>query len=441
MDAISFTANLLLQFLTGFTTQIALGTLIFCWNRPRRSRFRLRLLVFAPFCIVPSVYRGLTGLSFYQLPAFFIGWFAYIFLALVLLASLLALFCFDLPYPQAVYFCTAAHVLQNLSYMFQCILERTLLSESPQVILRVATLCVTVLMWLAAYRFLIRRVLTEQVDFENRLLMLFCIVTALIINVFHYWTYMFNYTNLSTLIYEAICCVLLLGIQFQLFDRSKIKNEHKLMAQIYHDAEQQQRLSRETIDIINQKCHDLKHQIARLRNHRGVEGEDQFLSEAEDAIQIYDIMIKTGNDVLDTILTEKSLLCSHLKINLAVIADGSRLGFMEEPDIYSLFGNALDNAIECLRREEEENRILSLNISASSDALTIKLDNYCSCPLKFRDGLPVSSDEKSGYHGFGTKSIQHIAKKYGGILSIRQDLDINSFVLAIVFPFTSRPPV
>ena len=56
--------------------------------------------------------------------------------------------------------------------------------------------------------------------------------------------------------------------------------------------------------------------------------------------------------------------------------------------------------------------------------ITIKLDNYCSHPLKFRDGLPVSSDEKSGYHGFGTKSIQHITGKYGGILSIRQNLDI-----------------
>ena len=56
--------------------------------------------------------------------------------------------------------------------------------------------------------------------------------------------------------------------------------------------------------------------------------------------------MRTGNEILDTILTEKSLICENSGIHINCVADGSLLAFMNPVDLYTLFGNALDNAIE-----------------------------------------------------------------------------------------------
>ena len=66
----------------------------------------------------------------------------------------------------------------------------------------------------------------------------------------------------------------------------------------------------------------------------------------EQEIRSYEAQNKTGNEVLDTILTSKSLYCQQHGITLTCVADGAALDFMDTMDLCSLFGNALDNAIE-----------------------------------------------------------------------------------------------
>ena len=54
----------------------------------------------------------------------------------------------------------------------------------------------------------------------------------------------------------------------------------------------------------------------------------------------------SGNPVLDVILTTKMRTCADRGITLTAVADGKLLEGMSSMDIASLFGNALDNAIE-----------------------------------------------------------------------------------------------
>lgn len=420
--------------LAGFSTQIAIGALLFCWNMKKRPHFWCRLLVLLPFCLGPTVVREILEVSFYLLPFFFVGWYAYIFMAMMVILSLLVWFCFDGPYLHILYYCAASRILQNLAYMVRSVLEELAFPEPRGLIYQAVTFCVDLLIWYLAYRFLVRRITREEVSMENRSLVAFCIGATLIVDVLHYWTYAFHYLNLATLTYDAACCVLLLALQFGIFDRSKQRMERQIMARIYGAMERQQSLSRENIDIINRKCHDLKHQIARLRRAENTAEPDQFLQELEDAVGIYDSIAKTGNDVLDTILTEKSLLCEQYKINMTIIADGEQLGFIEPSDLYSLFGNALDNAIESVCQEQEEHRIISLYIAEKSGIVTVQIDNYCSTPLRFENGLPVTTKEDNGYHGFGVQSIRYIVNKYNGTFAMRQDLAARRVVLSIAFP-------
>ncbi|MCF0133211.1 MAG: sensor histidine kinase [Blautia sp.] len=181
-------------------------------------------------------------------------------------------------------------------------------------------------------------------------------------------------------------------------------------------------VSKQSVDIINQKYHDLKHQINILRREFGSEKGMQYLDEMQSEIEAYEAQNKTGNKVLDTILTGKSLYCQQNGIRLTCVADGSLLGFMDMLDISSLFGNALDNAIESVAAiENPEERLIHFTISRNKGFLRIKVENRYRGNVNFEDGLPQTTKNDRNYHGYGIKSIQTIVKKYGGSVTIIAD--------------------
>lgn len=191
-------------------------------------------------------------------------------------------------------------------------------------------------------------------------------------------------------------------------------------------------MAKENIDIINMKCHDLKHQISALKRIESSEARNQAIGEIEHVVNIYNCLAKTGNSALDLILTEKSLLCEKYKISFTSAVNGEKLNFISDTDMYSLFGNALDNAIENLITEEEQNRRLELRVYAEEDMLFVRIENYCSKLLVFADGFPVTTHKENvEYHGFGMRSMEYIVSKYGGELFVK--LKNDTFYLDIFF--------
>lgn len=184
----------------------------------------------------------------------------------------------------------------------------------------------------------------------------------------------------------------------------------------------QYKQSRESIDVVNRKYHDLKHQIAVLRAEQDPQRRLDFLDGMEEEIRTYEAQNKTGNSVLDTVLTGKSLYCARHGVELTCVADGGRLEFMDVMDICSIFGNLLDNAIECeLTIADKKKRLIHLTVYGKNDFLVIRCANYCEQTLEFQDGLPVSTKGDGAYHGFGMKSIRRAAEKYGGVMTVHNE--------------------
>lgn len=102
---------------------------------------------------------------------------------------------------------------------------------------------------------------------------------------------------------------------------------------LYKTQQEHYKIAKESIDLINRKSHDLKHQIRALRKADKAEL-DRYLGEIEDSVEIYEAIVKTGNDVFDTMLTEKSLYCKKHNIQVTCVADGSQLGFIDTIDLY-----------------------------------------------------------------------------------------------------------
>lgn len=240
-------------------------------------------------------------------------------------------------------------------------------------------------------------------------------------------------TSWGAAIFSQFYCATVFYLQNELFKKSSMRKELDTLKLLQHQQKEQYELAKENIALINRKCHDLKHQMAAMRRMGDVQDKEKYLQEIEDSVRIYDCMIQTGNEVLDTILTEKSLVCEANHITIQCVADGKRLSFIDPVDICTMFGNALDNAIEGVSRiEEEEKRLIDVLIHKKDQFLVISITNPLKEKLAFEEDLPMTTKEKNGYHGFGLKSIRYTAEKYDGAMAV--DTSDGTFSLRIVIP-------
>lgn len=236
-------------------------------------------------------------------------------------------------------------------------------------------------------------------------------------------------------IYALFACVLVLYSQVKQQKKVNLEKELLLQQQMWVKHKAQYEMSKDTIDIINTKCHDLKHQIAALLTMKDIDDRSRAIDSLQESVMIYDSMVKTGNEILDTVLTEKGLICQQKKIILSCIADGKLLNFMDPVDLYTLFGNAIDNAIEGTQEVSEDLRGISLHLQQKAGMILLQVENPYIGKIQLQDGMPMTSKQDKFYHGFGVKSMIQIAEKYNGIVKIETDHQM--FVLRIMIPMAS----
>ncbi|MBQ8160631.1 MAG: sensor histidine kinase [Clostridia bacterium] len=190
-------------------------------------------------------------------------------------------------------------------------------------------------------------------------------------------------------------------------------------------------MSHDGIVNLQTKCHDLKHQIHAIRSEAGKSDFDQYLSELEDSINAYSTVVECGHPTVDIVLTEKNILCLSAHVNFTYMIDGALFSFLSERDIYSLFGNALDNAWEATSKlEDESQRIITLKGNRHGEMVVMQVENTFECEIDItQSALPHTTKKESG-HGFGLRSIQRIAEKYGGIMDMKTEPGI--FRLTVV---------
>lgn len=236
--------------------------------------------------------------------------------------------------------------------------------------------------------------------------------------------------------YNVLVCMFLLYVLFTLVTNRGFELEMRVMERMLAEQRRQFEVSSRTIDLINRKCHDLKYQIRRLRDG-DARADRTTLRELEDAVDIYDSSVDSGNRALDVILTEKRLLCEQRGVELTCMADGKALSSLEDPEIYALFGNILDNAIEAVERvSRTEGRDITLIVRRQGAVVSIHEENRCVGTPEFRDGLPVTTkSDDPGWHGFGMRSIRSIVEAHGGVLAVGAEDGI--FRLDAVLPVGS----
>lgn len=433
--------------------QLLFAAHLFARQQPRRDGFVTRLWASSAAGLAAALGIWWVAFSWFaptSQPSFAITEFVVFCLFFAVVVACVGQ-CYATSVWNVLFCCAAGYTVQNLSSGADGAIRLVVQAsgfDANSLAISVASIVIsTVVVYLACYHVFVQPM--EQsgvVDVRDRPTLLL-VAAVILVDI------LFDMTNkmlpgygvpLSMLLAlrtgHCVACVLTLVVEFEMLYNRQLQGEMTAFSRMMREEEKQYRLSKESIEAINIKCHDLKHQIRHLRGYDG-SADAEALRDLEREVGIYDAAVKTGNDALDVILTEKGLLCEHEGIDLSCIADGSCVAFMSPADTYSLFGNALDNAIEAERDlDAPDKRGISLNVRRSADLALIHVENYFSGPLSFAGGLPQTTKPDAGNHGFGTKSMQLIAQRYGGTLTARAQGEV--FCLDVMLPIPKlEPPV
>lgn len=229
-----------------------------------------------------------------------------------------------------------------------------------------------------------------------------------------------------------LICTAILIYQYFVFETNFLQHERDLVSQALKEKSAQYEFNRENIEFIQQKCHDLKRQLRALEV-AGDQERQAVLEETRRAAEFYDATIQTGHEVLDTLLTEKTLLCANRSIRLSCTVSVRDLSAIGTVDLYTMLSNALDNAIEAVEQITEPGRkTIRFSMTERGSMLHIEVENYYDGAVETKNGVLVTSKADKNNHGIGVRSIRTLAQRYGGDISISTEEQI--FLLQIAIP-------
>ena len=226
-------------------------------------------------------------------------------------------------------------------------------------------------------------------------------------------------TNILFYAYAIVSCVLALIIQYSTFKNNEVEFDKKELERLMKIQSANQKAAQQNIEMVNMRCHDLKKQIELLSYEKDSSTvREELIKQLQDTVNDYDSIISTGWEPLDAVLFEKNNICKKNDITFSYIADGKALSFLSELDAYTLFANALDNAIESEKKQAKVNRVISLSAIKLCGFVRIKIENYHEGEVKFIGELPVTTKMDGELHGYGTKSMLYLVKKYHGTMNM-----------------------
>ncbi len=372
--------------------------------------------------------------------------FWYIFIALM--PIIFAKICFVISLCDAVFFTIFAFAAQDLVYVtvHEFIARAVFPSLRNHLLLYIliaAAACL--LFYTIIYHLLKKPLITADrhlfEDTPRNLAFYFVLFALTIFNAFYYQAQFargVSFMLLGPWFMEFSFCIFILVIQYSLLRSKSLAAQNALLEQSLRSSEKYYEMSRESIAIINRKCHDFKHQLKAL-SMAGEEERQAYIEEAQKNILFYQNLVHSDNQVINTILAEKGLFCEEKGIHLSCSVNDVPLDFIHVTDLYAMLGNAIDNAIEYVSRlDSEDMRVISFSITKMANFISIQVNNPYLGPEITSGSLPFTTKKDAANHGFGLRSIQYVAEKYNGQMEI--STADRMFTLQIIIPIAAPAP-
>lgn len=226
------------------------------------------------------------------------------------------------------------------------------------------------------------------------------------------------------------CYIFILFLQFGLMEENRLKFNMDIQSKIWQEREKQLKPTKQTIDLISLKYHDLKH-ILTLLKQGNIRFSTEELDKIDDQISGFEAIVETGNTTLDAIIAEKQVFCKHNDIQFSYLVQSKNLAEISPMDTVGLFANALDNAVDAVMKLPSTDRFICINVEETHGTLLIQIENPFSGCVNIQKCLSGFA-HPGEYHGFGMTSIQTVVKTYGG--DVYFSTDNNIFTMTAFLP-------
>ena len=165
--------------------------------------------------------------------------------------------------------------------------------------------------------------------------------------------------------------------------------------------------------------HDYHNHIQTLKAYRYL-GEtdkiDEYLTVLDEDLRTVDMVIKTGNVMIDAVLNSKISIAKTKEIDINAKAIVPKDLNIQPIDLCVIIGNLVDNAIEaCLKQENKDERFIRIYIDIHKEMFYIYVSNSVGGDIK-KSGRSYISTKDSAAHGFGLMRIDKIVEKYKGFI-------------------------
>ena len=230
--------------------------------------------------------------------------------------------------------------------------------------------------------------------------------------------------------------IILLIVIRKIVEDDKLKLEYELINERIRTNYKSYENINEVHDKLKYVYHDLKNHIICIKNYDTKEEIISYINNLELQISDFENFKNTGNKTLDIILGEKIRLCKKYNIEFEESINISKLKFIENNDICSIFANALDNAIEaCINIDSEIEKRIEAKATYINEFAIIKFINTKTNDIKIIDNRIQTSKPDNKKHGLGIASIKYIVNKYNGETIV--NYSDNEFILKIMIPIRS----
>lgn len=403
------------KLVTFFPIQVFIAMSLFAFRFPKRKYFVLRYLL---------------AIALYMISTWFIpnlvvfGWFDLKYILILCISTIFHLLCFDVTLKELIFCALAGYSVQHIGFCLMIIMRINLYGDNNWLNMLIYASSF-ILTYIVCFFVFARRIRMDRTsNIRNWKLLLLVGITIFITQILSLWLNHEMALNPLPRVYAMACSILVLIVQFDFFRESELERQKDVVEQLLRQRNEQFDISKENIDVINMKVHDIKKNLSLILSSGDQNIRKNMTEELTEAITIYDSEVKTGNEAIDVLIMDRGIYCGKNGIKLSYIVNGALLSFMNTADVFSMIGNMLDNAIERELKENLDVRMISLRVVDKGGCAYVHIENYCSSKVDFaQNGLPVTTKLDKTAHGFGMQSIRFVAEKYGGIVSVYQEND------------------
>lgn len=210
-----------------------------------------------------------------------------------------------------------------------------------------------------------------------------------------------------------------LELQQSFYEERKIEGER--VQRIYHDMKNH-------LLVLQARLNE----IGYTGNQEKKQETGEMITKLQNQISEYEDYVQTGNAFLDVILRDKTRKAKEESIDFHIEIDFSMGNFIDALDISTIFGNALDNAIEACEKVLEEERFITMKAGERNHFLVIHIENSAIQEEEEKK----TTKEDTFLHGFGLKNIQRAAEKYGG--QCKRNYQNGVYMLSILIPIAEK---